>query len=129
MRRREFITLFGGSAVAWPITALAQEASLPVVGFLSIESLRPFAHTLAAFKRGLSESGYVEGQNVNIEYRWSENHNERLPDLAADLVKRRVAVIAAMGGIAISAAKAKTASIPIVFMTGGTQFGLVSSRP
>ena len=101
MQRREFIMLLGGVAFALPLAARALEPAMPVVGFLSIESLGPFAHTVAAFKRGLSEAGYVEGRNVRIEYRWAENHNERLPE-AADLVSRRVTAIAAMGGIAIS---------------------------
>jgi putative tryptophan/tyrosine transport system substrate-binding protein len=122
MRRREFIAGLGGAA-AWPLVARAQQAATPVIGFLSIGSPGPFAHTVAAFRRGLSETGYVEGQNVAIEYRWVEGRNDRLPALVADLVSRRVAVIAVVGEIVISATKAATTSIPIVFMTGGDPLG------
>jgi putative tryptophan/tyrosine transport system substrate-binding protein len=122
VRRREFIAALGG-AVAWPVSVRAQQPAIPVVGFLSIGSPGPFAHTVAAFRRGLSEAGYVEGQNVAIEYRWVEGRNDKLPALVADLVSRRVAVIAVVGEIVISATKAVTTSIPIVFMTGGDPLG------
>jgi putative ABC transport system substrate-binding protein len=122
MRRREFIAALGGAA-AWPVMARAQQLAMPVVGFLSIGSPGPFAHMVAAFRRGLSEAGYVEGQNVAIEYRWVEGRNDKLPALVADLVSRRVAVIAVVGEIVISATKAATTSTPIVFMTGGNPLG------
>jgi putative ABC transport system substrate-binding protein len=122
MKRRAFIAGLGGAA-AWPVVARGQQPDLPVVGFISIGSPGPFAHTVAAFLRGLSEAGYVEGQSVAIEYRWVEDRNERVPALVADLVSRRVAVIAVVGQIVISATKAATTSIPIVFMTGGDPLG------
>src|ERR671910_852102 len=115
MRRREFIALFGGVAIGQPLVARAQQSTMPVVGFLRSTPSKPFAHLVTAFREGLKEAGFVEGQNVAVEYRWADNHLDRLRGLAADLLQRRVAAIIGKGR-AGGAAKAPTATIPIVFV-------------
>jgi putative ABC transport system substrate-binding protein len=119
VRRRDFITLLGGAAV-WPVAVRAQQPAVPVIGVLITQTLGPFADRLAAFHRGLKEGGFVEGANLAVEYRWGENHGDRVPALAADLVRRKVKVIAGLDSTAAAlAAKAATTTIPIVFNIGG----------
>src|SRR6516225_2605208 len=129
VKRRNFITMLGGAAAAWPLAASAQQSKMPLIGFLHIASLETRRNQVVSFNQGLKDSGYIEGQNVAIQYRWAENQNDRLPGLATDLVRDQVDVIAGLSTPSVLAAKNATTTIPIVFLTNGdpVKFGLVDS--
>src|ERR1700730_9497547 len=130
MRRREFITIFAGAAGMWPLDARAQQSAMPVIGFLSSASPSAYAGRVAAFRKGLNESGYLDGRDVAIEFRWAQGQYDRLPVFAADLVQQQVAVIVSSGGdVAALSAKAATSSIPIVTVSGTdpVKAGLIAS--
>jgi putative tryptophan/tyrosine transport system substrate-binding protein len=133
MRRREFIKVIIGTAAVWPVTSRAQQSAIPIVGFINAAAAQSYKQQLAAFLKGMEDTGYIAGKNVMIEYRWAEDQNDRLPAMAADLVRRQVAVIAATSTPAALAAKAATTAIPVIFETGADpiKIGLVSnlSRP
>src|SRR6476660_1029589 len=125
MRMREFITLLGGAVVAWPLAVGAQQAALPVIGFLDSRSPEALADRLRGFRQGFKDSGFIEGENVIVVYRWAENQFDRLPALADELVRRPAAVIVASGGPNVTiAAKAATTTLPIVFITSSDPVGL-----
>jgi putative tryptophan/tyrosine transport system substrate-binding protein len=126
LRRRQFITLLGGAA-AWPLAAGAQQTAMPVIGVLDARSPGTIENLLRAFRESLKDTGYIEGQNVALEYRWAENQIDRLPALAAELVQRRVTLIAAISPVTVFAAKTATTTIPIVFMSTKTRSSLVLS--
>src|SRR5262245_24547039 len=128
MRRRDFIKVIAGSIAAWPLAARAQQQAMPVIGFLRVTSASDSTHLVAAFQQGLKQTGFVEGQNVAIEYRWADGQNDRLPGLAADLVRRQAAVIVGHS-ITVQAAKAASTTTPIIFVVGSdpVRTGLVTS--